>query len=297
MSKRIKQNRYKTQKVKSKRTRTSSISSVEAVDFCLKCILIIVSITVLSLVSIFTYDFITQTDFLNIKTIEISGIKQTSKDEILKLANIDSNKNIFQVNLSTAQKLIVSHPWIKSADIKRSMSLKLIISIIEERPLAIVKIENLADILINTSGKPFKEYNPLKDSIKNLPVITGVDLNKSNYQYTFNSPLFNSVMEFFKAENSNSVKLIKADRNSGISIEANDIYNKFSLNSGKTIEIKLGFSKFKTKLKKAIEISEYIDKNFPEKTISAMDLFNIEKVFIKTKPDRLFQMDDFKKGV
>lgn len=296
VNKKTKQNRYKPEAGRNRETK-GEFTSVKAIDFCLKCIMIVVSITVLSLASIFIYDFITQTDFLNIKTIEISGIKQTSKDEILKLANIDSNKNIFQVNLSTAQKLIVSHPWIESANIKRSMSLNLIISIIEEKPLAIVKIENLADILINTSGKPFKEYNPLKDSIKNLPVITGIELHKSNHQYTFNSPVFNSVMEFVKADNSNSVKLIKADRNSGISIEANDIYNRFSLNNDKTIQIKLGFSKFKAKLNKAIEISKYIDKNFPERTISTMDLFNIEKVFIKTKPDRLFQIDDFKKGV
>lgn len=297
MNKKIKQNRYKPETGKNRGTKGELLTSAETIDSCLKCIMIVVSITVLSLSSIFIYDFITQTDFLNIKTIEISGIKQTSKNEILKLANIDSNKNIFQVNLSTAQKLIVSHPWIESADIKRSISLKLIISIIEEKPLAIVKIENLADILVNTSGKPFKEYNPLKDSIKNLPVITGVDLNKSNYQYTFDSPLFNSVMEFFKADNSNSVKLIKADINSGISIETNDIYNRFSVNNDKTIQMKLGFSKFKAKLNKAIEISKYIDENFPERTISTMDLYNIEKVFIKTKPDILFQMDDFKKGV
>jgi len=297
VNKKIKQNRYKPEAEKSRGIKGKSISSAEAVDFCLKCIMIVVSITILSLASIFIYDFITQTDFFNIKAIEVSGTKQTSKNEILKLAGIEYNKNIFQINLSAAQKLIVSHPWIESADIKRSMSCKLIISIIEEKALAVVKIENLADILINTRGKPFKEYNPGKDSINNLPVITGVDLQKSNHKYAFNSPLFNSVMEFFKTDNSNSVKLIEADKNSGISIKANDIYNKSSLNNKETVQIKLGFNKFKEKLNKAVKISEYIDKNFPEKTISTMDLFNIKKVFIKTKPDSLFQMDDFKKGV
>ena len=98
MNKKIRQNRYKSETEKNMGRKVESITSVEAVDFCLKFIMIIVSITVLSLVSIFIYDFITQTDFLNIKTIEISGIKQTSKNEILKLANIDSNKNIFKVN-------------------------------------------------------------------------------------------------------------------------------------------------------------------------------------------------------
>ncbi|MEN8211708.1 MAG: FtsQ-type POTRA domain-containing protein [Thermodesulfobacteriota bacterium] len=296
MNKKIKQNRYKPKAGEKRRAKGQSISSAEVVDSCLKCIMIVVSITVLSLASIFTYDFITQTDFLNIKTIEISGIKQTSKNEILKLAGIEYNKNIFQINLSAAKKLIVSHPWIESADIKRSLPRKLIISIIEQKPLAVVKIDNLANILINTRGKPFKEYNHRKDSINNLPVITGVDLQKSNHKYTFNSTLFDSVMEFFKTDNSNSVKLIEADKNSGISIEASDIYNKPSLNNKETVQIKLGFSKFKAKLNKAVKISEYIDKNFPERTISTMDLFNIEKVFIKTKPDRLFQIDDFKKG-
>ena len=272
-------------------------SSVINIDICLKCIMIIAFISVLSLASIFVYDFSCQSRLFNIKKIKITGTNQTVKEEILELADISCNKNIFQINLFTAKKLIASHPWIKSVSIKRNLDCELLISVIEERPIAIVQIENLADILINAKGKPFKEYNPGKDSINNLPVITGVDLQKSNHKYAFNSPLFNSVMEFFKTDNSNNVKLIEADKNSGISIKANDIYNKSSLNNKETIQIKLGFSKFKAKLNKAVKISEYIDKNFPEKTISTMDLFNIEKVFIKTKPDRLFQMDDFKKGV
>ncbi len=80
MNKKIKQNKYKPEAGKSREARRELITSAEAVDFCLKCIMIVVSITVLSLASIFIYDFITQTDFFNIKTIEISGTKQTSKN-------------------------------------------------------------------------------------------------------------------------------------------------------------------------------------------------------------------------
>ena len=270
-------------------------SSVINIDVCLKCIMIIAFISVLSLASIFVYDFICQSKFFNIKKIKISGTNQTVKEEILELADLSYNKNIFQINLFTARKLIASHPWVKSVSIKRNLDCELLISVIEERPIAIVQIENLADILINAKGKPFKEYNPQKDNIENLPVITGVDLNlkvtrkKTDHQYMFDGPLFNSVMEFLKTDNPNRVRFIKADTNTGISIEANDIYNKSSLEPEKTILITLGFNNYKAKLNKAIKISEYIDKNFPEREICAMDLFNLEKIFIKTIPDGLLK--------
>ena len=99
----------------------------------------------------------------------------------------------------------------------------------------------------------------------------------------FDGYLFDSIMEFLKTDDLDNVKIIKADRHTGISIETNDIYNKPILNNQKIIQIKLGFNNFKAKLNKAIIISEYIGKNFPERAITGMDFFNIEKVFINTK--------------
>ncbi len=292
MNKKIKPNRYKTEPKENKGTVSSSIISI---DFCLTCIITIAFISVLSLTSIFLYDFTTQSKFFNIKKIEVSGTKLVLEKEILTLANLNCDKNIFDVNLFTAQKLIASHPWIESADIKRNISCGLTISVIEQIPLAIVKIKNLTDILINIQGRPFKEYNPQKDNIQNLPVITGVDLTRKvihslkatrktpDYQYMFEGHLFDSIMEFLKTDDLDNVKIIKADMHTGISIETNDIYNKAILNNQKIIQIKLGFNNFKAKLNKAIKISEYIGQNFPERTITDMDLFNIEKVFINTK--------------
>ncbi|MBW2654670.1 MAG: FtsQ-type POTRA domain-containing protein [Deltaproteobacteria bacterium] len=257
--------------------------SGSSIDFCIKFIMTVVCISILSLASIFMYDFMTQSDFFNIKKIEISGTDRIVKEDILKLADLNCDKNIFGLNLFTIEKRIASHPWIQSADVKRRPSFVLSIFIIEQKPLAIVKIKNLAGILINTHGQPFKEYNPLKDPLKNLPVITGLTLTNTNNQYMFNGTLFNSIMNFLQTGESGSVRQINGDDDTGITIEANDIYNRLFSYGKKTIQIKLGFDNFKAKLKKAKKISEYIDKNFPTRTICAMDLFNIEKVFIKTK--------------
>ncbi|HGY10800.1 MAG TPA: FtsQ-type POTRA domain-containing protein [Desulfobacterales bacterium] len=131
--------------------------SGSSIDFCIKFIMTVVCISILSLASIFMYDFMTQSDFFNIKKIEISGTDRIVKEDILKLADLNCDKNIFGLNLFTIEKRIASHPWIQSADVKRCPSFVLSIFIIEQKPLAIVKIKNLAGILINTHGQPFKE--------------------------------------------------------------------------------------------------------------------------------------------
>jgi cell division protein FtsQ len=90
-------------------------------------------------------------------------------------------------------------------------------------------------------------------------------------------------MDFLQSNDCANVKKIKADKNTGVAIEAQDIYNHLPIGEQGIVQIELGFDNFKEKLNKAKNISAYIDKNFPEKTICSMDLFNIEKVFIKTK--------------
>lgn len=290
MSKKIQPNRYKPEAKDGKDANYES-----GIAVCLKYIMTLVFISVLSLVSIFIYDFITQSPFFNIKKIEISGTNQVLKEDILKLADLTFEKNILAINLFSIEKQIISHPWIQSASVKRNLDSVLSISIIEHEPLAIVKIENLADILINTQGSPFKEYSPLNDNIKNLPVITGLDLTSVNNQYLFNGTLFNSTMNFLQSVDCINIRQINGDKNTGVTIEARDIYNQQPIGGQGIVQIKLGFDNFKAKLTKAKNISEYIDKNFPDKTICSMDLFNIKKVFIKTKLNNALR-NDLEKG-
>lgn len=278
MNKKIKPNKYKHKAKNDKDTRP-----MIGIVFCLKGIMILVFISVLSLGSIFIHDFITQSAFFNIKRIEISGTQRIQKHDILKLTGLNCEKNILAINLFSIEKCLASHPWVQSASVKRTLAAEILISIVEQKPLAIVKIEHLAEILINTQGSPFKEYNPLKDHIKNLPIIAGLDLTCANDQYRFNGTLFDSIMDFLQSNDCANVKKIKADKNTGVAIEAQDIYNHLPIGEQGIVQIELGFDNFKEKLNKAKNISAYIDKNFPEKTICSMDLFNIEKVFIKTK--------------
>ena len=293
MNKTTKPNLYKTN-VKEGAAFLSD--SGAAIDFCLKCILTVAFISVLSLASIFAYDFITQSEFFNIKKLEISGTQQISKEALLKFADLTGDENIFAINVFSIEKRIASHPWIQSASVKRHLPFMLSISIVEQDPLAIVRIKNVTNIIINNQGRPFKEYDPQTDRINPLPVVSGLDLTRNNNQSLFNGSLFPSIMAILKTNDRGNVRHITADKKTGIAIEANDIYNSGLTKSCGTVNIKLGFNHFKAKLIKAKKISAYIDKNYPERIICAMDFFNIKKVFIKTKLNHALH-NNLEKGV
>ncbi|MCP4023373.1 MAG: FtsQ-type POTRA domain-containing protein [Desulfobacteraceae bacterium] len=293
-NKKIQANKFKP--VPKKKTSSSRADFGSSIDIFLRFIMIVAFVSVLSLSSIFAYDYVTQSDYFNVNHIEVIGANRVSRQDIISLARISKQDNIFSVNKFIIEKQVASHPWIQSAAVKRKLNSTLVITIREEVPLAIVKIENLADIIINTSGKPFKEYNPKEDNIENLPVITGLELTNQENQYLFHGELFNSIMKILSINSFGSIKQIIGCERTGITIETNDIYNPKEENDESTIKIKLGFGDFEEKLRKAQKISVYMAKNYPDKSIGSMDLYNIEKIFIKTK-DNITLHNNIEKGV
>lgn len=254
---------------------------------------------VMSLGAIYGHDVVVQTPFFTIQSVTISGTQRVTREELLALTSLTQESNLFDIRLDTIEKELVSHPWVSKAMVNRRLFSTLSITILEEEPLAIVNIENLADIVINTQGKPFKEYEPAKDNLYALPVITGMDLSLSNNTYIFEGELFNSVMDLLKIQGLGQIHTIMGDENIGISIKTLDIYNKSLYNQAvygypmdhpmnntqnpTLVPIKLGLDRFEEKLAKAKEISRYMEANYPDKTILAMDLYNIDKIFIKTE--------------
>lgn len=248
-------------------------------------------VILMSLGSIWVHDAITQSPFFAIKQVDISGTKRVENIEVINLTGVTEQTNLFEINLDTIEQQITSHPWIAKASVKRCFFSTLTVTIVEEEPLAIVNIENLTDIIINTQGQPFKEYDPQKDQLNFLPVISGVDLTQTGNTYQFEGPLFNSIMDFLKIQGFGRINGIIGDENIGITIQTQDIYNKNPANIQEIVPVKLGFGRFEEKRIKAMKISAYIDTHFPDRAISAMDLFNIEKIIITTKETNTLHHD------
>lgn len=293
MKSKIKPNRYKSTDSGKK---PGSVFSGASIDFCLKWIMTVAVISVLSIGAVFAYDLVTQSSLFAVETIDISGNNRVTDTEIIQLAELTRQQNILKLNMYTIENKIAAHPWISAAHVKRDMASRIVITVTEHEALAIVRIENISDILINKQGKPFKEYDPQADQLDFLPVITGLDLTRSQSGYQFKGPLLNMVLEFMNMELAHMAVSIRTDADTGITIDCRDIYNKKRHKENPTIPLKMGFDNYKKKMKRAKTISEYIDTHFPDRVITAIDLFAQEKVLVKTK---LIEADSdvSKKGV
>ncbi len=254
---------------------------------------------VFSLGAIFVYDFVTQSPLFMIRQIKVSGNDRVTQEEILELCGLNKAENILRMNVAAIEKRLCNHPWIESATLRREIfSRGLLVSVAEQKPLAVANIQNIVRVVINTQGIPFKEYDPEKDHLGGLPVISGLDLTLSGSSCEFQGPLFDSIMEFFHTnpEAARQVITVNGDSQTGILIYTRGVFDNTSQLPGHMIPIRMGFDHFREKLEKARDISAYISKNFPNKTIRAIDLFDMEKVFVKVK-DRNGEAHDLGKGV
>ncbi len=152
----------------------------------------------MSVSCIYMHDAVLQCPLFDVKTIMIDGLDRVNRNEVLALTGLDQPANIFELRPDILEKQLNAHPWVQTAMVKRRLLSTVAISIQEQKPLAIVSIENLTDIVINTQGAPFKEYEPAKDQLDTLPVISGVDLSLSNNTYLFEGDLFNAVLDLLK---------------------------------------------------------------------------------------------------
>jgi len=238
---------------------------------------------------VFIYDFITQCDYFNAKSLTITGNHMFSDKQIISQTDLKKGVNIFSVNLSTVQKRLQAHPWIEEAEISRELPSAITIRIKEHEAVAIVDFGRR--FLINNKGEIFKEWSSGDPGI--LPVINGLrysDISttpklhshgsdKSNmalYMKERSNP-FNAVMDVLRlgqrAESVLPNKLISkimVDREIGITIYA------FS----KIKEIKLGYENYADKydlLKKVLLYIKNIN-NFQD--LVSIDLNNFNRVVV-----------------
>lgn len=280
MNKKAKQNSYKPGPGSPRKNAFSLAGFLRA---WLKYSLGFVLVAGMSLCAIWIHDFVVQTPFFHIQKIEVSGNHRISRHEVIQWAGLSPETNLFSIHLDTLEKKITCHPWIDQVLIQRSGFSTLKVSLVEHKALARVNMKNLADLVINTQGKPFKEYDPHQDQLQSLPVISGLELKKTPETFQFEGPVLSTILDLLKVRGFGKIHWIMGDETMGITMATEDIYNTNPAHLQDSIFLKLGFDKFAKKQAQALKISSYMETHLPDKIICAMDLFTIEKVFIKTK--------------
>jgi cell division protein FtsQ len=118
------------------------------------------------------YDKLSHSVFFQITAIKIEGNRMTSKEQIAALSRVDIHSNLLAINTSEVKALLESHPWIAGADVIRDWPNRLVITVMEKKPVALLSRDSGLFYLDN-KGMIIAAAGPSQEL--DFPVITGLE--------------------------------------------------------------------------------------------------------------------------
>ncbi len=241
--------------------------------FGLKLMVVGTALVFVSLLFVFSYDFLTQCDYFKAKELMVIGTHRLTQNQVLQQANISSGVNIFSVNLSKVRRRLLAHSWIEDAEVRRELPSGINIRINEQKPLAVLDLGR--KFIINTHGEIFKEMD--KADHCNLPMISGLEFSDINVKGESRSIPFDAVMNILglgqKPESVLPYSLIKkifVDREMGLTIYAFDHIR----------EIKIGYNNYPDKYAMLKDVLFYLEKNGGFSRLESIDLNNLNRIVV-----------------
>lgn len=233
----------------------------------------ILAIPLMALLFIFMHDLITQWDQLNVKTIQITGNRHLTDDQVLELAGITRGQNILAVNLGLARKRLITHGWIADAAVNRKLPDGLGIEIREHVPAALLNIG--PGFLMDDRGKVFKKLGP--GEARGLPVVSGLVYADIAVGQQPATPLMTAVVKLLEMSRGSAavipgkrLKQIQADHETGLTLTL----------AGRFETIKIGYDHYLEKLHMLDLISQYAESTRSLAAIKTIDLNNTSRIVL-----------------
>ncbi len=264
----VRKNRYRK---KPEEERGGGFSLREVGRISLRMVCMILMCMLMSITFIFGHDLLTQCDYFKAEQVRVRGASRLPEAEILKTAEIGPGVNILSINLSTARKRLLSHPWIAQADVYRELPRSITIVIEEQQPIAVLDLGK--PFLINHRGNIFKEAAPSESG--NMPVICGINYPDWKTDENNQPRVFSSLMEVLCLGRSSigvlpnaMIKKILVDREIGLTLKID----------GPVKTVCLGFDKYPVKYERLSRILAYQNQNDALPAIGNLDLRNPDRV-------------------
>ncbi|OGP74556.1 MAG: hypothetical protein A2W09_07780 [Deltaproteobacteria bacterium RBG_16_50_11] len=105
-----------------------------------------------------------------LREIEVKGNRQIPQEALLSLTLIEGMPNLFTIRLKEVTKKLESHPWIDQVQGRKVFPNKILIEVVEKKPIAILQLEEL--FYIDTKGEIFSRVGE-RDGY-NYPILTGL---------------------------------------------------------------------------------------------------------------------------
>ncbi len=168
------------------------------------------------------FTFIFSSNFCDIEDVIIEGNDYLSEDGIFYKSGIQLGENIFKLDLKKSKDFLMQEPWIKEAEIKRVIPNRIIISIKERKPAAIVYIGE--EYFSSTKeGIILSKIDRLEEGFA-PPLILGLELDEIKIGKSIDKPEFRMALESI-----NSAEVILPKKFCRVEILSPDdfmIYNK-----------------------------------------------------------------------
>ena len=124
------------------------------------------------------YQKLCHSDFFQITTMRIDGNRMVTKEQITVLSKVDIHSNLLAINVPQVESLLQTHPWIARAEVTRDWPNRLLITVKEKKPVALVN-RNTGLFYLDNKGHIIAAAGPSQEL--DFPVITGLE------NFTFNS--------------------------------------------------------------------------------------------------------------
>jgi cell division protein FtsQ len=112
-----------------------------------------------------------ETPFFALSEVRFEGNQRATEEELLRLAGLRKGENLLQLEAAQIQQAMLTHPWVKSAKVKKRYPREVEVQLHEYREVAVLALGDL--YLLDEGGKPFKRVQPNEQV--DLPLITGLD--------------------------------------------------------------------------------------------------------------------------
>lgn len=231
--------------------------------------MVLILITLVWTVATGAYEVFAKTTFFKLERIEVSRMRQLSRDEIVSLTGAKLGDSLLKLELQHVAEQLEKNPWIEKLKVRRRFPGTLSIEITERVPVAVVNMGYL--YYLDAKGEIFK---PLTEGDRlDFPVLTGIteeDLLKDADGTKKMLTTALGIMDLLKKG-----RVFRLSDVSEIHLDKGYGFTLFTAQGG--IPVKLGNSDFEGKLARFSRIYqelttqltslEYVDLNYADKIV------------------------------
>lgn len=224
---------------------------------------------------IFSHDYFIQSRHFQARRIEVTGQQRLSRQQVMEIAGVGTQANILAVNLTTIRRRLLANPWIADATVSREIPSGLRFHVREEKPLALLEMDDGRHFLINAAGWVFKRADGSDNN--DWPRVQGLDHTDLPVPGRPATKAFKAVMTLFhlagKTDRTpplSDIRRIRMDREIGATIYLGE----------NDRAVKLGFGRYAEKLKALEAVMARVGSDSRLARYRVIDLFDVNRIVV-----------------